>query len=195
MSTKELSIEAGAVELQSAEAAGVLYSAFRMAYGRILALNCERSLKNHHRWAFFQAKEDSTVEQIITALAVACHFVADAPQQYHEANTPDGWAMVFLEAARTGRTPDQVIADAPAAKDMTPGYREAAMAQFAAVDTLLKKAAVPTCCWIGCDKPAEFDLYDRGDPNYTQACEEHVEELKSDNHHETVPIGHEGPCS
>lgn len=43
------------------------------------------------------------------ALMLACERVADGPQLYHEANTPDGWADVYIAAALEGKTPDQVV--------------------------------------------------------------------------------------
>jgi len=44
---------------------------------------------------------------------LACERIADGPQEYHEANTPDGWADVFIDAAREGKTPEQIISDRP----------------------------------------------------------------------------------
>lgn len=78
--------------------------------------------------------------------------------------------------------------------DQLPQTQQLKDSLFIAIVHSLSGAHEPWCCMPGCGKAAKFDLYDRRDPNYTQACADHVEELKSDNHHETVPIGHEGPC-
>lgn len=64
---------------------------------------------------------------------------------------------------------------------------------FVAVVHSLAEAHEPWCCWPGCGKAAEFDLYSR-DELPTQSCAEHVEVMKCDTHRETVPVGHEGPC-
>ena len=53
------------------------------------------------------------------ALLLACERIADGPQEYHEANTPEGWAEVFMEAARDGKTTDEVLASRPAPRMMT----------------------------------------------------------------------------
>ncbi len=39
------------------------------------------------------------VEILKAALMLACERIADGPQEYHEANTPDGWARVYIEHA------------------------------------------------------------------------------------------------
>jgi hypothetical protein len=47
----------------------------------------------------------------------------------------------------------------------------------------------PQCCFIGCNKPAEFVLIEGAAPDdYTEACADHVEALKSDRHVETVRL-------
>lgn len=61
-----------------------------------------------------------------------------------------------------------------------------------ALTTPSSQQPAPVCCLPECGKPAEFDLYDKPlNPNYTQSCAEHVEQLKSDSHGETVIVGWE----
>jgi hypothetical protein len=61
-----------------------------------------------------------------------------------------------------------------------------------ALTTPSSQQPAPVCCWLGCSKAAEFDLYDKPlNPNCTQSCAEHVEQLKSDSHGETVIVGWE----
>jgi len=60
------------------------------------------------------------------ALMLACQRVADSPQKYHEANTAAGWRDVFIEAARTGRTTDQVLESRPSPRMMKDTERQMA---------------------------------------------------------------------
>lgn len=66
-----------------------------------------------------------TREQILQeALILACRRIADGAQAYHEANTPDGWAEVFVKAAETGRSTDEVLAGRPEPRAMAPAHRK-----------------------------------------------------------------------
>ncbi|WP_313415985.1 hypothetical protein [Stenotrophomonas sp.] len=40
------------------------------------------------------------VEVLKQALKIACERIADGPQRYHEANTPEGWCDVFVQRAK-----------------------------------------------------------------------------------------------
>jgi len=66
-----------------------------------------------------------SVEVLRKALALACARIADGPQKYHEANTPEGWAEVFVAAARDGKTTDEVLAAQPNPQRMTDEERAA----------------------------------------------------------------------
>jgi len=68
----------------------------------------------------------ATKEMLDRALALACKFIADGPQQYHEANTPEGWARVFLQAAVSGKSIDEVLRDMPPPEMMSDEERDAA---------------------------------------------------------------------
>lgn len=69
--------------------------------------------------------DSDRVATLQRALLLACDRIADGPQQYHEANTAEGWAEVFTDAATSGRTVEQVIADRPAPRKMTDAERTA----------------------------------------------------------------------
>lgn len=48
------------------------------------------------------ASAPKTMENAATlraALLLACERIADGPQEYHEANTPEGWVDVYMEEA------------------------------------------------------------------------------------------------
>lgn len=65
-----------------------------------------------------------TREEVLQrALLLACDRIADGPQQYHEVNTPDGWADVFTEAAERGVTTDEVLASRAEPRKMTDAER------------------------------------------------------------------------
>ena len=65
----------------------------------------------------------SNEELLEGALLLACERIADGHQQYHEANTPDGWAKVFVEAFDRGMTTDEVLSSRPAPQAMTDEQR------------------------------------------------------------------------
>lgn len=67
----------------------------------------------------FKRSKMEPVEIYKRALLLACERIADGPQQYHEANTPEGWAELFVQAARSGQSTDEVLAARPAARAMT----------------------------------------------------------------------------
>jgi hypothetical protein len=70
------------------------------------------------------AVHKSRVEVLEQALMLACRRIADSGQSYEEANTPEGWRDVYLAAAETDRSPEQVIADKPRPRRMTEAERQ-----------------------------------------------------------------------
>ena len=71
------------------------------------------------------------------ALRLACNCIADGPQKYHEANTPEGWVSVFTLAAQTGKTVEEVLADQPAPQMMTEAERSSFNLHVDATDARL----------------------------------------------------------
>jgi hypothetical protein len=65
----------------------------------------------------------STQNRIEAAFRLACSYIADGPQSYEEANTPEGWAGVFLDAAESGKPVRQVISEQPTGEMMSEGER------------------------------------------------------------------------
>lgn len=61
-----------------------------------------------------------TADTLQKALMLACRRIADGPQEYHEANTPEGWFEVFTDAAAKGMTTDEVLASYPPATYSNP---------------------------------------------------------------------------
>lgn len=67
----------------------------------------EKLAQTHNHLTQAQAAHDAATKDVLRelgitrrALALACERIADGPQQYAEANTPDGWQEVFTLQAR-----------------------------------------------------------------------------------------------